>query len=169
MARRALFIITGVSAWLGGLATAFAVSSCDVDTCMDPDTPGCTPTLPVSEAEDRSMSDPASPTCDKMMHPSVYVVPSLRDGDMVKTVDVDMVWFEHEGRTYEARCVKGESGCDAWLAGLELEGPITVSTEHCDTVVSETVRVGRTEDGCHVDTAFVALEVSTLGCLTAPG
>ena len=86
---------------------------------------------------------------------------------MVKAVDVDTVWLEHEGRTYEAHCVKGETECQAWLAGYELEGKITVFTEYCDSVVSETVHVGRTEDGCHVVTELVALEVSTLGCLTA--
>lgn len=173
MATRMLLFATGVTAWLGGLVTAFAVSSCDVDTCeLDPDAPSCTPPYPAGldveepDASELPLRDPAAaPSCDRMARPSVYVMPARRIGDMVRVVDVDAVWFEHEGRTYEARCIQGEVGCAAWVAGTELEGRITVSTEYCDTVVSESVDVERTPDGCHVATEFLLLDVSTLGCL----
>lgn len=39
-------------------------------------------------------------------------------------------------------------------------------TEYCDTVVSETVQVPMDPTGCHVDTQYVVLPVSTRGCLT---
>jgi hypothetical protein len=172
MGTRVLLVVTGVSAWLGGLATALAVSSCDVETCdMDPDDPLCEPVLPVptghalGSAELPLVDPAASSVCDKMAHPSVYVLPIRRIGDMVRVVDVDMVWFEHEGRTHEARCVEGDAGCTSWIAGLEIEGEISVSTKYCDTLVSETVYVERTPDDCHVATEYVSLDVSTLGCV----
>lgn len=106
--------------------------------------------------------------CDKMAHPSVHVVVAKRYDDYFAPVDVDMVWFESHGRTFEARCLQGDDGkCMAWMAGYELEGPITVSTEHCDTVVSKTVDVQQIPDSCHVRTEYMMLEVSTRGCLTA--
>lgn len=173
MGTRVLLVATGVAAWLGGLATALAVSSCDVATCeMDPDDPLCKPELPTSAAH--ALEGAAfplrdlvtSPACDKMARPSVYVLPARRiAGDMVRVVDVDMVWFEHDGRTHEARCIEGDAECTSWIAGLELEGEIIVSTKHCGTLVSETVYVERTHDGCHVATEYVLLDVSTLGCL----
>jgi hypothetical protein len=109
---------------------------------------------------------PPPPTgCDEMAHPSVHVVVAKRYEDYFVPVDVDAVWFQYAGHTFEARCLQGDQGCYAWIAGYELEGPITVSTEHCDTVVSETVTVHSLPDGCHVQTEYMVLEVSTLGCL----
>jgi hypothetical protein len=172
MQPRTLLFITGMVAWLGGSITALAVPSCDVGTCeMDPDGPGCKPEPPLAvglapEKAEFPLRDPAAAsTCDKVARPSVYVLPARRVGDMVRVVAVDMVWFEHEGRTYEARCIESDAGCTSWIAGFELEGEITVSAKYCDTLVSETVYVERTPDGCHVATEYVLLEVSTLGCL----
>lgn len=174
MGMRTTFIVTGVVAWLGGLLTALGISSCDTDTCasMDPDDPLCTPPSLPAQSERTEAGEQASgmgerPTsCDRMSRPSVYVVPSFRQGDAFRVVDVEAVWYEHEGRTSEARCVQGDAGCMAWLAGNELEGEIVVSTEHCDTVVSKAVSVGMTEDDCHVETEYLMLDLSTLGCLT---
>jgi hypothetical protein len=105
--------------------------------------------------------------CDKMAHPSVHVVVAKRYDDYWAPVDVDRVWFEYAGRTFEARCLRGDDGCTAWIAGYELEGPITVSTEYCETVVSQKVEVEKIPDSCHVQTEYMMLEVSTRGCLTA--
>lgn len=106
-------------------------------------------------------------TCDRMARPSVYVKVVRRFTDYYVPVDVDAVWFEHDGQTSEALCVLGDRGCETWLAGYDLLGPIVVSTEHCGDVVSETVVVEPTADGCHADTRFMMLEVSTRGCLTS--
>lgn len=106
-------------------------------------------------------------TCDRMARPSVYVKVMRRFTDYYVPVDVDTVWFEHDGHTFEANCVLGDRGCETWLAGYDLVGPIVVSTEHCEDVVSETVVVEPTADGCHADTQFMMLEVSTRGCLTS--
>lgn len=165
---RAHLLAIGVAAFLGGVGTALAVSSCDVETCMDPDAPGCLPEpveLEAAESRELPLRDPSFSTCDRMARPSVYVVPTRRVGDMMWEVDVDQVWFEYEGRTYDARCIQGDSGCVAWIAGTEIEGEITVSTKYCDTVVSETVFVERTADDCHVATEYVRLYLSTRGCL----
>lgn len=105
--------------------------------------------------------------CEPAAHPSVHVLVAKRFDDYYMPVDVDMVWFEHEGQTYEARCLEVGGDCMAWIAGFEMEGPITVSTEYCDTVVSETVTVEPIPNSCHVQTEYVMLEVSTRGCLTA--
>ncbi|MCB9717215.1 MAG: hypothetical protein H6712_25420 [Myxococcales bacterium] len=157
---RSAFIVTGVIAWVGGLGTAMIASSCDAEPCaVDPYDPACDP-------------DPGFPGraqqptgCDHMARPSVYVLPVVEHDDYLLPAPVDMVWFQHEGETYEARCIATDEGCTGpWVAGYELEGPITVSTEYCETVVSQSVKVGRTEDGCHVATEYVILPVSTQGC-----
>jgi len=106
-------------------------------------------------------------SCDRMARPSVHALVVRQYTDYFLPVDVDAVWFEHDGNTFEARCIEGPNGCEAWIAGYDLVGPITVSTEHCDEVVSETVVVESTEDGCHAQTQFMMLEVDTRGCLTA--
>lgn len=167
MSSRTLFIVTGVAAWFGGLATAVAVSSCDVDTCaMNPDDPLCHPEPRPRGGADQTLQ--SSSECDQAARPSVHVVPARRLDDTYQAVDVDAVWFQHEGKTDEARCITDDGQClGAWVAGYELEGPIEVSTEYCDTVVSQVVEVDRSDDGCHVQTAFVLLEVNTTGCLAA--
>jgi hypothetical protein len=105
--------------------------------------------------------------CDRMARPSVYAMFVERYTDYYLPVDVDTVWYEHDGNTYEAYCIEGPNGCTAWIAGFELTGPITVSAEHCEDVVTETVVVGSTADGCHVETQHMIIEVPTRGCLTA--
>lgn len=167
---RTLFIVTGVAAWLGGLATAFSVSSCDVDPCgMNPDDPQCQPDPYADRQTPGSAVQRPPPECDYAARPSVHVAPVRRLDDYFTAVEVDAVWFQHDGQTHEALCITTDTGCiGAWIAGYELEGPITVFTEYCDTVVSQTVEVGRTADDCHVQTEFMLLEVSTAGCLTAP-
>lgn len=260
MSTKTLFILTGAAAWVGGIVTAMAALSCDVETCEtdpqpsaivrfyamhgstrvpvradavrfqvhaeggDPQTDLAAPpalqsgrcfddactqwavgwdepgrveiwadacrqsyTAEVSvemdamvchaetQLVDIKVDDSTCPMdperlppweCDKMSHPSVHVYVAKQYDDYFAAVDVDAVWFEHRGQTFEARCLQSEHGCMAWIAGYELEGPITVSTEYCDTVVSKTVEVEKIPYSCHVQTEYVMLEVSTRGCLT---
>ncbi len=167
---RNTFIATGVAAWLGGLATAFAISSCDIDTCseMDPDDPLCHPdALTREDPGPTALTSIVPGECDRIARPSVHVVPVLHNDDYMLPVEVESVWFTHDGQTHEARCIHdGEECTSMWVAGYELDGPITVGTEYCDTTVEKTVVVERTPDGCHVETQFMLLEVSTRGCLT---
>ena len=51
------------------------------------------------------------------------------------------------------------------VAGYEMSGPITVSTDFCDTMVSETIEVEVVPGACHVDTEYMLLGVSPRGCL----
>lgn len=174
--QKTAFIATGVLAWLGGVATALAISSCDVDPCeeMNPDDPLCQPDPLEGRSQEgavdslRAPPEPG-PECSPVAHPSVHVVPVQRFDDYFVVVDVNTVWFEHEGKVQEARCVMEDDECTgAWIAGYGLAGRITVSTEYCDHMVSKTVEVGHTEDGCHVESEFVMLEVNTTGCETTP-
>lgn len=160
---KSAFIVTGILAWVGGLGTAFAVTSCDTEPCeVDPYDPACTP----EPYSDERVQNPSG-ECDLMARPSVHVVPVRKYDDYYLPVAVESVWFVHEGETYEARCIWGDEGCtDAWIAGYEMVGPITVSTEYCETVVSQAVKVDRTPDGCHPATEYMFLEVSTRGCLS---
>lgn len=105
-------------------------------------------------------------TCDRMARPSVYATFVRRYADYYLPVVVDTVWYEHGGEAHEAHCVEGPNGCEAWIAGYELTGPITVSGEHCEDVVSHTAVVEPTADGCHVETQTMIIEVLTRGCLT---
>lgn len=134
---------------------------------------GCTPQTQYVDAEvDCSVSalrDRAPVVCDTTARPALMIYVGILRDDYVAPVLVDEVWYEHEGRTAPARCIAGQSaddGCAMWAAGWEQPGTFVVSTEWCDTIVSETVDVGMTPDGCHVDTAFVMLHASTRGCVT---
>ena len=104
--------------------------------------------------------------CDRMARPSVHATFVRRYTDYYLPVVVDAVWYEHGGDLHEAQCVEGQSGCAAWIAGYELTGPITVSAEHCDEVVSRTVVVESTADGCHVETHTMIIEVPARGSQT---
>jgi hypothetical protein len=104
--------------------------------------------------------------CDRMARPSVHATFVRRYTDYYLPVVVDTVWYEHGGDVHEAHCIEGQSGCESWIAGYELTGPITVSAEHCEEVVSNTAVVELTSDGCHVETQTMIIEVPTRGCLT---
>lgn len=167
-----VFGSTGVAAWVGGIATALLTFACDVE----PQAAGVGSRANVQdlelEVDDDDASIPASEDapvypCDRAAHPSVHVVPVVRHQDYYMPAEVDMVWFEHHDQTFEARCIQDEDGdCTAWLAGYEMSGPITVSTEYCDALVSETIEVEVIPGACHVETEYMLLEVSTRGCLT---
>jgi hypothetical protein len=113
----------------------------------------------------------AQGTCDAGARPSVFVYVAREYDDYLEAVPVDRVWYEHEGRVAEATCaavdVDADEGCSVWIAGWEMEGRFRISTTWCDTVVSETVSVEMTDDGCHVKSEFVVLPVSTRGCVTS--
>lgn len=117
----------------------------------------------------------AGPECDLMARPSVFVYVARQYDDYLAPAPVKELRWTHEGPATGPRaklggpgyCLEGnaEDGCSTWTAGWEVAGNISVSTEWCDTIVSETVTVPMTEDGCHVETQFVTLLVSTKGCI----
>jgi len=105
--------------------------------------------------------------CDMAAYPAVFVSVVQRYDDYFATVPVEMVQWTYEGQTYDARCLgtPGSDDCYAWVAGYETPGEIEVKTEYCDVEVSDIVHVGVTEDGCHVQTEYLMLEVNTRGCM----
>ena len=159
-------VLTGLLGWAGGFGTMLVAGSCDTVEEPEPTYPDH-PDYPMA-GEKRAMApmDDGSGRCDMMAHPSVHLMVVKQFDDYFQAVDVDAVWYEWEGKTYEATCVPdGNDGCRAWLAGWEKEGEVTVSTEYCDVVVDEMVDVPITADGCHVDTQYSFLVVNTRGCM----
>lgn len=153
-------------------AVMMMIGACDVDpgpTTPEPLDASAANDLVALEGDDdprRLLAQLPPDLCDRMARPSVHAMVVRRYTDYYLPVDVDAVWFEHDGHAFEARCIQGNRGCEAWIAGYDLLGPITVSTEHCEEVVSETVVVEPTSDGCHAQTQFMLLEVSTRECMT---
>lgn len=58
--------------------------------------------------------------------------------------------------------------CSKFVAGREQVGTFRVAAEVCEKVVTKSVDVAKTEDGCHVATKGVVLEADTSGCGAAP-
>lgn len=119
------------------------------------------------DCEEVPPMDSGGERCDASARPSVFVYVAQQYDDYLQAVPVDRVWFEYEGRIADARCaaVDTSGACATWVAGWDMPGRFRVFTSWCDTEVSQTVSVEATEDGCHVDTEFVVLPVSTRGCL----
>ena len=61
-----------------------------------------------------------------------------------------------------------DEGCTRFAAGVETMGRFTVGAEACGQVVEATATVGRTEDGCHVDTQSVVLQFDASKCRDTP-
>lgn len=170
MATRRMFVLTGTAAWVGGMATALAVASCepevdasdlDEDIVLAPEA-GEHPDGPLPEMRPQEV-------CDVMARPSAYVSIVETTQDFSEVVQPSHVWFEYGGEVHDADCLQGEvqgqEGCTAWITGYEVPGRIEVFAEYCDTVVSHAFDVGLTSNGCHVDTRFIQLEAETRGCL----
>lgn len=116
--------------------------------------------------EDFPLKDPAH--CDKMARPSAHIWVVQRYDDYYATVPVDKVyWTTKDGGKQDARCLTdlADGSCYAWVAGYEIPGKMEISTEWCDVEVKRQIDVGMTEDGCHVQTEYMMLEVETRGCL----
>ncbi len=123
-------------------------------------------TEPPRERDRIEEAAPAEQPCDLVARASIYFAPVRVYDDFWEAVEVDAVWYEHEGQTYEATCLPEPDGdCLAWAAGWEQQGEITVWTEYCDEIVETTETVPIDEDGCHVQTQYVLQPVSTRGCL----
>lgn len=115
------------------------------------------------------VATPVPTVCDLMARPSAIVWTLQQLDDMQLSVEVDSLWFTHEDRRHRATCFDaqaGDAGCSIWLAGYEHAGAIELRTEYCGAEQSKEIRVGKTADGCHVETEYVSMLLSTTGCLT---
>lgn len=129
----------------------------DPDSCATHEEP---PTL---------VAQPVPKLCDLMAHPSAIVWTLQQFDDYQASIDVDALWYTHEDQRHKARCFDANAegtGCSIWVAGLEQAGPMTLATEYCGKEQSKEIRVDMTEDGCHVETEYVSMLLSSTGCLT---
>jgi hypothetical protein len=113
---------------------------------------------------------PVATPCDLVAAPSAIVTVAQDGGDVLIPVPAAEVWFSTDRRRQPAYCIDPTAdggGCSTWVAGWELDGPMTVGTEWCEREVEKSFRVEKTEDGCHVQTRFVSLLVDGTGCLQA--
>ena len=70
---------------------------------------------------------------------------------------------DHSGeRELKVNCFNRE--CSSFFAGIETEGEFIITAKACGEAVQAIATVGRTEDGCHVDTQFVNLEIDGEAC-----
>jgi hypothetical protein len=144
---------------------------CHVDTVqktivIDPESCG-THKEPLFEKID---AEPVPKLCDLMAHPSAMVWTLQQFDDYQASVDVESLWYTHEDQRYQARCfdphADGSAGCSIWIAGMEQAGNLNLFTEWCGQEQSKEIRVGMTDDGCHVETEYVSMLLSRIGCIT---
>lgn len=130
-------------------------------------------TIDSADCDGENLAEAEPKRCDLTARPSALVYVASEHDDYLQAEPVERVWYQYqdEERVREATCATGpldEDGkCSLWLAGWEQPGRFRIYTQWCDTVVRETAAVEMTEDGCHVDTEFVVLPVSTRGCETS--
>lgn len=152
-----------------------SVSTVDCPGLQAPESPEL-PTPP--PPTDSTMDDvlkwqiPSGPTCT--LEARFSVVASLyteRNGRMVP-IGTNRAYFIHDphagdpGEEIPAMCL--DQACTRFGAGLELEGRIVVGAEACGQSVEASFEVGRTADGCHVETQFATLKFDAVACQGDP-
>jgi hypothetical protein len=144
---------------------------CHVETewvKMNVDSSTCRPDALASVDDLRSPDDPA---CTLESHPSAIVMPVLDGGDVYLPYPTEQLWFEHGDTRHKAVCaseLEANGECSRWITGWELDGRFKAYTETCDVVTEIEYEVGRTVDGCHVETAYVPVFMDTHGCIQSP-
>jgi hypothetical protein len=134
-----IYIVTGLTAVACGLVTAAFLSSCDTE-------------------------------CTKEARASAIVqfIDSSSGSSAPMFVEASSVWFEftddagsHE--TQRAQCL--DENCTEWILGYERPGTYEIHATVCgQEYTSRAVTVGMTEDGCHVETEWVQIEVDSSTC-----
>ncbi len=118
--------------------------------------------VPVGQAEPT--------TCTLESRPSVIVDVAARKGDRLWPMPADRVFFQWSGdkgnREFPGTCLNED--CSQFAAGREQAGEFTVGAEVCGNVFTESVEIGKTEDGCHVDTDRVVIVADLNGCEGGP-
>ncbi|MFO7566837.1 MAG: hypothetical protein R6X02_29610 [Enhygromyxa sp.] len=114
---------------------------------------------------------PHDPACSLESRPSAIVMPVIDGGDVWIPYPTEQLWFEHGGTHHRARCA-GEldqnGKCSRWITGWELDGSFSAYTETCEVITKVDYRVGKTLDGCHVETHYVPVFMDTRGCIQSP-
>jgi hypothetical protein len=85
----------------------------------------------------------------------------------VPTDRVFYVWSgEPNGREMPGVCINED--CSQFVAGWEKEGDFTVGVEVCGAVARASATVGKTSNGCHVETQSVRIVADASGCKELP-
>lgn len=109
---------------------------------------------------------PAPSVCELDLHPSALVFTGKIHDDYVVPVPVQHVWYAQGERRVEAHCIdeSTDGRCARWVAGYEVAGAMSITSDYCEVEFGEDIRVEMTDDGCHVKTEYVFLEPPTIGC-----
>jgi hypothetical protein len=137
---------------------------CHVDTAydlMEVDSSACPKpfTTPVQEF---------GPECDLMARPSAIILVGEDFGDYWIPAQVESVWYEYEDSRHKAFCMDGNCEIGTWVTGWEQPGRYKAHTELCGKQFTTSFSVPMTDDGCHVETQYIALEVDKTGCVGQP-
>jgi hypothetical protein len=143
-----------------------AAGDCHVETeyvAVEIDPSLCTP---AGDLEVFAAAEPVPTVCDLKARPSAIVSTAKAYDDYLASVPVKNVWYSQGERRTEAQCIEmnADERCSRWVAGWELAGPMSITSEYCETEFGEDIRVDMTDDGCHVKTKYVVLEPPTIGC-----
>ncbi len=123
------------------------------------------------DEEPKPLYPPSDPICTIDLRASAIVMPVVDGGDVWMPYPTEQMWFEQGGTRHKAYCA-GEldqnGKCTRWITGWELDGQFTAFTETCDEITKVQFEVGKTIDGCHVETVYVPVFMDTHGCIQSP-
>lgn len=130
----------------------------EVDSTRCPD-PG------VAEMDTPDDFKPQEPCTLEARYSVVVDVLGEVNGEM-QPIGTDSRYFKWSGdpdqRKWPGNCLNPD--CSTFAVGLEQEGRFEIGAEVCGRVVSQTVPVDETKDGCHVDTQHIRLEADLSNC-----
>jgi hypothetical protein len=94
----------------------------------------------------------------------VSVLATTIDKGGTHSVPADEVTYLANDATAPQQAHCANEDCSLWAVGYEVSGEIVINASACGDTGSATVSVGMTEDGCHVDTQHVMIEVDGDRC-----
>lgn len=102
--------------------------------------------------------------CTTEARPSMVIELVDPDKGTAYSVTADRVYATLDKSTtaINGECMNEE--CSIWSIGREQEGEFTVHADVCGVTSDMSVTVGKTADGCHVDTAYELMEVDSSAC-----
>ena len=106
--------------------------------------------------------DPDDPTCTSEARVSVMVTTIDEGGTHSVPADEVTYLANNSSVLQQAHCANED--CSQWAVGYEVSGDIVINANACGDTGSATVNVGMTEDGCHVETEHVMIEVDGDRC-----
>jgi hypothetical protein len=119
---------------------------------------------------DVPLANPEPTQCTLEARPSVVANVVVPNGTAMVPFQPDKVWYtwsgDKGGRQIPGTCLDEE--CSKFAAGREQEGRFTVAAELCGQTFTADVDVGKTEDGCHVDTQVASIQASLQMCEGGP-